>query len=83
MDNPAGVQPQAEFRPTSLRKAASKTSPFAKSPTVTSPRPISSKGSSNRHVAKPGHEEIYLIIHGATSLPSRSDGSDPLPFATL
>uniref|UniRef100_H2YV24 C2 domain-containing protein n=1 Tax=Ciona savignyi TaxID=51511 RepID=H2YV24_CIOSA len=37
----------------------------------------------SHHVAKPGHEEIYMIVHGATSLPSRSDGIDPLPFATL
>uniref|UniRef100_F6YC34 C2 domain-containing protein n=1 Tax=Ciona intestinalis TaxID=7719 RepID=F6YC34_CIOIN len=41
------------------------------------------KGPVSRHVAKPGHEEVYVIMHGATSLPSRSDGIDPLPFATL
>nr|XP_026689989.1 coiled-coil domain-containing protein 33 isoform X4 [Ciona intestinalis] len=54
-----------------------------KSPTMTSPLPPGTKGPVSRHVAKPGHEEVYVIMHGATSLPSRSDGIDPLPFATL
>lgn len=34
-------------------------------------------------VSKPGSVEMYLIVHGATSLPSKFDGSDPLPFASV
>lgn len=34
-------------------------------------------------VSKPGSVEMYLIAHGATSLPSKFDGSDPLPFASV
>lgn len=37
----------------------------------------------DHHVSSPGFEEVYVLMHGATSLPSRSDGKDPLPFATL
>lgn len=43
-----------------------------------------SPGNGKQHiVARPGFVEIYLIVHGATSLPSRSDGHDPVPFASL
>jgi len=36
-----------------------------------------------RHVSKPGYEDIFVCFHGATSLPSCNDGTDPTPFAIL
>ncbi|XP_077969150.1 coiled-coil domain-containing protein 33-like isoform X1 [Styela clava] len=56
-----------------------------KSPTLTSPIPDREAYvlRPDHHVARPGYEEVYVIVHGATSLPSRSDGQDPLPFASL
>ena len=53
-----------------------------KSPTITSPR-SGSFVNPPTHVAPPGYEEVLAIVHGATSLPSPSDGSDPLPFVTM
>ncbi|XP_076800040.1 coiled-coil domain-containing protein 33-like [Clavelina lepadiformis] len=89
--SPSGKQKTMDSPANEARPATKSTSPkkgrtsrrTSRSPTVTSPKPANKSDSSNRHVAKPGFEEIYVIIHGATSLPSRSDGADPIPFATV
>ncbi|CAG5122724.1 unnamed protein product, partial [Candidula unifasciata] len=36
-----------------------------------------------RHTARPGQEQVDVIIHGASNLPNASNGKVPQPFATL
>ncbi|BFZ18023.1 hypothetical protein BsWGS_21062 [Bradybaena similaris] len=36
-----------------------------------------------RHTARPGQEQVDVIIHGASNLPDASNGKMPQPFATL
>ncbi|XP_072409072.1 coiled-coil domain-containing protein 33 isoform X1 [Chiloscyllium punctatum] len=41
-----------------------------------------SSPANEEHVSRPGKECISIILHGATDVPARSDGSVPQPFAT-
>ena len=53
-----------------------------KVPTFSRPR-SHSFSNTEFHVAQPGFQVVVAMVHGATSLPSSSDGSDPVPFVTM
>ncbi|CAL1535913.1 unnamed protein product [Lymnaea stagnalis] len=36
-----------------------------------------------RHTSRPGHEQVDVIVHGASNLPSAPGGKTPQPFATV
>ncbi|XP_059175769.1 coiled-coil domain-containing protein 33-like [Physella acuta] len=36
-----------------------------------------------RHTSKPGHDQIDVIVHGASNLPSAAGGKTPQPFVTV
>ncbi|GCC20100.1 hypothetical protein chiPu_0018740 [Chiloscyllium punctatum] len=51
-------------------------------PPLGKPEVTLSSPANEEHVSRPGKECISIILHGATDVPARSDGSVPQPFAT-